>query len=208
MRTRKTFLVLASVVIMLLALTTASYACTIIGVGKKATTDGSTIVTHNDDSGVADFRLWLLKGAEHKEGETRPIVIDSHDYIDYSKWPVVDYSANRNKRALVLAEIPQPKKTYTYMHSRYSFMNEMGVAMGETTCGVSTGNDYGKAVRTKLYDTDEGFLDCWNLQDIALERAATAREAVKIMGDLINEYGWNVTGGGGEIINIADGNEV
>lgn len=208
MRIRRTLTVLATVVVMLLAFTMVSNACTILGVGTKATVDGSTIVTHNDDSGVADFRLWLLKGGEQKEGATRPIVVDSHDYIDYSKWPVVDYSKNMNGRAMVMAEIPQPKKTYTYMHSRYSFMNEMGVAMGESTCGVTTNNDYGKAVRAKLYDADEGLLDCWNLQDIALERATSAREAVKIMGDLINEYGWNVTGGGGELINIADGKEV
>lgn len=207
MRTRKTLIILASVLVMILALTTVSYACTIIAVGKKATVDGSALITHNDDSGVADFRLWILKGAEHKEGETRPIVIDSHDYIDYSKWPVVDYTMNRNKRAMVLAELPQPKKTYTYFHSRYSFINENGVAMGESTTGISSGNDYGKAVRTKMYDTDEGLLDCWNLQDIALERATTAREAVMIMGELVNQYGWNVTGGGGEIMDITDGDE-
>ncbi|HOG53039.1 MAG TPA: C69 family dipeptidase, partial [Bacillota bacterium] len=207
MRNRRTFLVLAATLVMLLALSTASNACTIIAVGNKATVDGSALITHNDDSGVADFRLWILKGSEHKEGETRPIVIDSHDYIDYSKWPEVDYTANRNKRAMVLGEIPQPKKTYTYFHSRYSFINENGVAMGESTTNISTNNDYGKAVRAKMYDTDEGLMDCWNLQDIALERATTSREAVMIMGDLVTQYGWNVTGGGGEIMDITDGTE-
>lgn len=207
MRTRRILIVLASVLVMLLALTTVSYACTIIAVGNKATVDGSAIITHNDDSGVADFRLWILKGGEFPEGATRSVVIDGHDYIDYSKWPVVDYTKSRNARAMVVAEIPQVKKTYTYFHSRYSFINEMGVAMGESTTGISSSNDYGKAVRQKMYDTDEGILDCWMLQDLALERAATSREAVMIMGQLVNEYGWNVTGGGGEIMDITDGKE-
>lgn len=206
MRTRRTLIILASVLAMVLALTAVGSACTILAVGKNATVDGSAIITHNDDSSVADFRLWILEGGEHKEGETRPIVIDSHDYIDYSNWPEVEYSKNRNGRAMVLAEIPQPAKTYTYFHSRYSFINEMGVAMGESTTSIST-SGRGRDIRAKMYDTDEGILDCWNLQDIALERSATAREAVQIMGDLINEYGWNVTGGGGELINITDGDE-
>ena len=51
----------------------------------------------------------------------------------------------------------------------------------------------------------EGIIDCWTAQDIALERAATAREAVKIMGELVEQYGWS---GPGETINVADGNEV
>jgi len=33
--------------------------CTAIAVGKAASTDGSAIITHNDDSSVADFRLWM-----------------------------------------------------------------------------------------------------------------------------------------------------
>lgn len=200
-------LIVLIVALALFAAVHAGFACTIIAVGKNATVDGSAIITHNDDSTVADFRLWILRGGKQADGAQRDIVIDSHDYIDYSKWPQVDYAANRNGRAMVLRQIPQPKETYDYFHSRYSFINAMGVAMGESTFGINTSNAYGKAVREALFDKDEGMVDCWNAQDIALERAKTAREAVAILGDLVSQYGWNVTGGGGELIDITDGDE-
>lgn len=205
MRRNKIGVALSLAVAMMLVFGSAAYACTIVAVGNKATVDGSTMVTHNDDSTVADFRLWILKGGEHKEGETRPLVIDGHDYIDYSNWPSVDYSKNMNGAAMVVAEIPQPAKTYTYLHSRYSFMNEMGVSMGEATFSYDRSTDKNKAIYDVMVKNSPGVVDCWLAQDIALERAATAREAVRVMGDLVETYGWL---GPGETINIADGNEV
>lgn len=56
-----------------------------------------------------------------------------------------------------------------------------------------------------MKDESEGIIDCWYAQEIALERAATAREAVRIMGDLVEEFGWY---GSGETINVTDGDEV
>ncbi|HQJ24505.1 MAG TPA: C69 family dipeptidase, partial [Bacillota bacterium] len=61
---KKRVLLLSVVIAIVLALSTASYACTIVAVGNKASVDGSTMVTHNDDSTVADFRLWIIKGGE------------------------------------------------------------------------------------------------------------------------------------------------
>jgi len=46
---------------------------------KKTTIDGSTIVTHNDDSSIADFRLWIIPEADWPENARRDIVIYSHD---------------------------------------------------------------------------------------------------------------------------------
>lgn len=194
--------------LIVLLVSTVAFTCTIIAVGNKATVDGSAIITHNDDSSVADFRLWILPGGEWQSGTVRDIVLDSHDYIDYSKFPNVDYNKNRNGRAMVMGIDPQPAQTYKYFHSRYSFMNEWGVAIGESTAGITTSNDYGKAVRQALFEDEEGIVDCWAAQDIALERATTAREAVQVMGELINKYGWSVAGGGGELMDITDGKEV
>jgi hypothetical protein len=53
--------------IVLLFLSGTALTCTIIAVGKDATVDGSTIITHNDDSSVADFRLWIIPAMEWPE---------------------------------------------------------------------------------------------------------------------------------------------
>lgn len=197
----KKFLIITAMFLALLLTAESAMACTIFAVGKDATTDGSTIVSQNDDSVSADFRLWIIPSMEGGEGVTRDLVIDSHNYADYGDYPnTKDYGSG-----LLVGSIDQPEETYAYLHSRYSFINEKGVAMGESTFGFD------------LYKTEEGMktmqllmggnnlIDCWNAQDIALERASTAREAVEIMGELIETYGWRDMG---ETINICDGNEV
>lgn len=175
--------------------------CTIIGVGTGATVDGSTITTHNDDSSGADFRLWIIPEMDWPEGSARDIAVNGHNYIDYGNWPDVEYG----DKAIVMEQIPQVEHTYQYFHSRYSFINANGLTMGESTFGQGNSTELGKEVRRILRDESEGIVDCWMAQDIALERAKTAREAVRIMGDLVEEFGWD---GSGEIMDISDGDEV
>jgi dipeptidase len=184
------FKVLMLLTVFLFLLGGTALTCTIIAVGKDAMADGSTVITHNDDSSVADFRLWIIPAMDWPEGSMRDIVVDSHNYIDYGNYPNVDIG----NKGILVGQIPQVPHTYRYFHSRYSFINEMGVAMGEST----------SSARRELREA-RGMIDCWTIQDIALERAKTAREAVRIMGDLVEEYGWY---GSGEIINVTDGNEV
>jgi len=201
----KKFLTVLALALVLVMCAQSALACTIVSVGKDATTDGSTISTHNDDSTSADFRLWIIPSMEGGEGVTRDIVVDSHNYGDYGQFPeVVDYG-----KGYAINTLEQPEDTYAYFHSRYSFINEKGVAMGEATFSYSAYDEnspYGKIYNSPL--GANGILDCWNVQDIALERAATAKEAVEIMGSLIEKYGWGPTNGGGETINVCDGNEV
>ncbi|HOQ62100.1 MAG TPA: C69 family dipeptidase, partial [Vicinamibacterales bacterium] len=168
-------------------------ACTILGVGRKATADGSTFVAHNDDSSVADYPLRIVPAADWPKGAKRKIVANGHT----------------REGGNVLGEIPQVPHTYRYFMSRYSFMNEKGVAITESTFGIDTSTDYGKKLRDVMYTKGDGLIDCWMAQDVALERAATAREAVRIMGDLVNEFGFlTETGGGGEVMTVTDGNEL
>ncbi len=159
-------------------------ACTIVAVGKNATVNGTSIITHNDDSTTANFKLWIIEEKDWPEGSVRKLIMNDHGY----------------EPGDVMGEMPQAKHTYRYFKSRYSFMNEMGVAMGESTFG--NGNE--EKEKDLVKDSD-GIVDCWLAQDIALERAATAREAVKIMGDLVEKYGW---AGDGETMNVTDGEEV
>ena len=89
-----------------------------------------------------------------------------------------------------LGEIPQIPKTYTTVGN----MNEHQLIIGETTYG---GLD-------QLVDTT-GIMDYGSLIYIALQRAKTAREAIKVMTDLVKDYGYYSSG---ESFSIADKDEV
>lgn len=89
-----------------------------------------------------------------------------------------------------LAKIPHPPVTYTVI----GFMNEKQVAIGESTFGG----------RPELNDTTGG-IDYGSLMFVALQRSATAREVIKVIAELVEEYGYY---GGGESFSIADPNEV
>lgn len=198
----KKFLTVLALALCLVMCAQSALACTIVSVGKDATTDGSTISTHNDDSTSADFRLWIIPSMEGGEGITRDIVVDSHNYGDFSNYPeVVDYG-----NGYAVAAMDQPEDTYAYFHSRYSFINEKGVSMGEATFSYPAYDE--NSAFGKIFSSPKaanGIIDCWNAQDIALERAATAKEAVEVMAELVETYGWKDSG---ETINISDGNEV
>jgi len=89
-----------------------------------------------------------------------------------------------------MGEIPQAHQTYNVI----GFMNENQVSIGETTFGGLP----------QLDDTT-GTIDYGSLMFLAMDRAKTAREAIKIMGELVEKYGYY---GGGESFSIADPNEV
>ena len=116
-----------------LALTLASammassaMACTIYGIGKNATADGSTIVTHTCDSTGDDSRLWIIPEMEGGEGITRDIVMNGNLYGDWSDYPnTKDYGGG-----MVFGEMPQPENTHQYLHGNYSIINDHGVGEG------------------------------------------------------------------------------
>ncbi len=85
-------------------------------------------------------------------------------------------------------------ETYAFMNTAYPCMNEAGLAIGETTIGG----------RRELYNP-EGQLMIEEIERIVLERCKTAREAIKLAGELIKAYGY---GDAGECITIADAKEV
>ncbi len=89
-----------------------------------------------------------------------------------------------------MGEIPQVAHTYQTLGN----MNEHQVIIGETTFGG----------REELVDTS-GIMDYGSLIYVTLQRARTAREAIKVFTDLAAQYGY---GSGGESISIADKNEV
>ncbi len=89
-----------------------------------------------------------------------------------------------------LGEIPEVAQTYSVIGN----MNEHQLTIGETTWGG----------RPELEDST-GLIDYGSLIYIALQRSRTAREAIKVMTDLVSEYGYYSSG---ESFSIADPNEV
>ncbi len=89
----------------------------------------------------------------------------------------------------ILGKIPQPKETYKVVGN----MNEHQVVIGETTWGG----------RKELVDP-EGKIDYGSLIYVTLERAKTAREAIRLMDALAQEFGYASSG---ETFSIADTQE-
>ena len=145
-------------------------ACTNMIVGKKASVDGSTIVSYSADSyGMYGF-LYHSKAGIHEKDEM----------VKIYEWDTGKY----------LGEIPQARQTYNVIGN----MNEFQVTIGETTFGG----------REELVD-HTGLIDYGSLIYLGLQRSRTAREAIKVMTDLVKEYGYYSSG---ESFSIADPNEV
>ena len=89
-----------------------------------------------------------------------------------------------------LGEIEQARQTYNVVGN----MNEYQVTIGETTFGG----------RPELADST-GIIDYGSLIYIGLQRSRTAREAIKVMTDLVQQYGYYSEG---ESFTIADPNEI
>jgi len=74
-------------------------------------------------------------------------------------------------------------KQADYTYGVVGLMNELQVSIVETTWG-------GREELAK----SEGALDYFTLMELALQRSATAREAIEVMHNLVQEYGYNQTG--------------
>ena len=85
-----------------------------------------------------------------------------------------------------LGEIPEVAHTYATIGN----MNEHGLAISEST--------WGGREEYRHY----GIVDYGSLIYITLQRAKTAREAIKVMTDLVRDYGYYSSG---ESFSIADG---
>lgn len=90
-----------------------------------------------------------------------------------------------------LGKIPQVSQTYNVVGN----MNEFQLAIGETTFGG----------REELHHQEGAVIDYGSLIYLTLQRAKTAREAIVVMTDLVEKYGYASEG---ESFSIADPQEV
>lgn len=117
---------------------------------------------------------------------------DSHTlYGELYNQPAADHKAGEMRKVVewdtgkYLGEIEEVAHTY----ATYGNMNEFGLTIGESTWGG----------RDEL--NGSGLIDYGSLIYITLQRAKTAEEALKVMTDLIDKYGYASSG---ESFTIAD----
>lgn len=163
-----------------------------IYVGKNLTTDGSTLLGgfgHEPSSHWVD----IVREQNHAEGSTITVGVTEEANIPGE-----------------LISIPQVRHTYKYISSTYSTF--AGFPPPLTNGGL---NEQGVAVRDIWSPSRQELVDMTtvpqrgpnysDLARIAIERATTAREAVEIIGHIINQYGYSTYGGNSHL--IADKNE-
>jgi len=158
---------------------------------------GVGLMLLNLTPGKACTNILVTKNAS-KDGSTMiSYAADSHDlYGELYFWPAATYEpgtmlkVNEWDTGKYLGEIDQVASTYTVIGN----MNEHQLSIAETTFGG----------RKELRDKN-GLIDYGSLIYITLQRAKTAREAIKVMTDLVAKYGYYSSG---ESFSIADANEV
>ena len=142
---------------------------------------------------------FLFTKSTTKDGSTAiTYSADSHVlYGELYHWPATDwpegslvdiYEWDTGK---YLGKIPQVRHTYNVVGN----MNEHQLAIGETTYGG----------RHELSSQQGAIIDYGSLIYLTLQRAKNAREAILVMTDLVEEYGYASEG---ESFSISDPNEV
>lgn len=158
--------------------------CTTITIGKKASVDGSVMTSHTCDSHRNRSWLDITPAQKHKKGMMVTMRKRTND----------DSLAMPAYKHIPVGEIPQMEYTYGFINTAYPCMNDHQLAIGESTFGG----------RSSLR-SDSGLIDCQQLVKLMIERCTTAREAIKLAGELTQKYGWIDDG---ECLTIADTKEV
>jgi dipeptidase len=173
-------------------LCTQSQASLAVYVGKNLTEDGSVLLAGYGDEPSSHW-LSIVPERAHPPGST--VSVGATESADLPG---------------KLIEIPQTAKTFRYISMDYSYFE--GLPAPLTNGGM---NEHGLAVRdVALYSRRELVemtpnpqtgLNYSDMARIALERARTAREAVEILGKLVDTYGYTTYGGNSHM--FADANE-
>ncbi|MDZ7860065.1 MAG: C69 family dipeptidase [Candidatus Krumholzibacteriota bacterium] len=158
--------------------------CTSITAGRNATVDGSVITSHTDDSHKT--RSWMDIRPAERHGRNEKVTMFRRESDDSLAMPAYKH--------VPIGSIPQIEKTYGYLNTAYPCINEKQLAIGESTFGG----------RSEL-QSDECLIDCQRLCMLMLQRASSAREAIRIADELTSKYGWSDAG---ECLTISDKREV
>jgi dipeptidase len=168
------------------------FGCTIVAAGKKATTDGSVMVSHTDCG--PDSRIFVVRGRKYKSGSLAPVF-----------WGIQDPGFPLKDDGEIIGYIPQARQTHSYFHSAYPHCNQYQLAIAESTMSQ-------RSELVVIRDKDRNpkqIMTVEQAQIFALQRCKKAREAVKLIGELMTTYGFLCSSGdGSEALAIADTEEV
>lgn len=148
---------------------------------------------------LACTNLIATKGAMADGSNVVTYAADSHSlYGELYHQPAADHPKGAMRKVVEwdtgkpLGEIPEVPHTYNVVGN----MNEHQLVIAESTWGG----------RKECMDTTgQAIIDYGSLIYITLQRAKTAREAIDIMADLVDKYGYASSG---ESFSIADKDEV
>lgn len=185
---------------------TPADACTTMIITPGASADGSMLVTHSNDGELTDSSIVYVPAKKWPPGSSRNVYasnspignIPAYNVNSLQRLNVPErtpsYDRTNTARSIPIITIPQVAETQAYLDGDYGIMNEKGLMLGECSCPgpVELPPD-----KKHAFYSDE-------LGRIALERCSTAREAVILIGSLIDKYGLY---GSGETLPIADRNE-
>jgi dipeptidase len=148
-------------------------------------------------SSVACTNFIITRGASIDGSVMITYAADSHTlYGELYFRPAKDYPAGTLVDVIewdtgkLLGKISQVQHTYSVVGN----MNEFQVAIGETTYGG----------RDELQHQKDAIVDYGSMMYMALQRAKSAREAIKVMTDLVAQYGYVSEG---ESMSVSDANE-
>ena len=139
--------------------------CFLVVAGRKTTADGCVLMGHNEDNGLAYvFRMRKVERAVHSPEE------------------FVELAGG--------GRLAQADTTYAYlifempgMHYSHSLLNEHGVAVVSNSCPS----------REDKPELTEGGIGP-RLRILVAERARTAREGAKLVGSLVERFGYTASG--------------
>lgn len=178
-----------------------------------------SVTTHTNDCHECDFRITHVPARDWPAGSMRPV----HDirvayprYIESNSIHGDDYHPDSIDRSIYnwtarepYFFIPQVPHTYAYTLGSYAIQNEKQVSIGESTCGAVFASKPAYAIN------GSAVLHMETLTELALERCASARCAVQVMGSLSEQYGFYGTDWdgaqaldeAGEALTVSDGDE-
>lgn len=168
--------------------------CTTIAAALGAGTEGP-MATHTSDCSSCDFRIAKVPARDWPRGAMRPLyeyrgeypaTVSPHrgeTWSPHNLEGTPEQIKGWGNESKITGYIPQVEHTFALYESGYGIMNEHQVGIGESTCA-------GKLWAPPTTAGGKAMIEVREMSRIALERSRTAREAVRLMGELATKYGF------------------